>query len=217
MSEELRARLRALPSFPIGLPSFDPDAAPAAPEPLFLDWLDDAARAGVLAAHAAALATTDDGGPSARVLILKDLDDDGWQIATPADSRPGSAMTASGRAALTFFWPQLGRQVRVEGAVTRATDAEAAADFLARPVDARATALVGRPIGELSGDAEYERTRAGARARLDTEPELVPVGWALWRIAATTVEFWQASHDRAHLRLRYSRADAGWSRERLWP
>ena len=75
MTEELRARLRALPSFPAELPAFDVEAAPEAPEPLFLDWLDEAVRAGVLAPHAAALATTDSGGPSARVLILKDLDD----------------------------------------------------------------------------------------------------------------------------------------------
>ena len=116
-------------------------------------------------------------------------------------------MSASGRAALTFFWPQLGRQVRVEGAVTRASDAEAAADFLARPAVARATALVGRPREPLVDDAGYVAARAAAAARIDAEPMTVPDAWALWRIAAHSVEFWQAAHDRAHLRLRYSRID----------
>lgn len=217
MTEELRARLRALPSFPAELPPFDPDTVPQQPEPLFLDWLDTAAAAGVPAPHAATLATTDATGPSARVLILKDLDETGWQIATPADSRPGAAMTASGRAALTFFWPQLGRQVRVEGTVTRAADAEAAADFLARPIEARATALVGRPAEAPTGDADYTRARAAARARLDAEPEHVPGTWALWRIEPGSVEFWQAAHDRAHIRLRYRRDGETWARERLWP
>lgn len=217
MSEEFRARLRALPSFPGELPAFDPDAVPESPEPLFLDWLDSAVGAGVLAPHAATLATVDSGGPSARVLILKDLDESGWQIATPADSRPGIAMGASGVAALTFFWPQLGRQVRVEGAVVQASEAEAAADFLARPMDARATALVGRPTDHLETASAYAEARAAALARLDADLSLVPVEWALWRILPDSVEFWQASHDRAHLRLRYGRFGDSWMRERLWP
>ena len=217
MTEELRARLRALPSFPAELATFDPEATPEMPETLFLDWLDEAVRAGLLAPHAATLATTDSGGPSARVLILKDLDPTGWVIATPADSRPGRAMSASGTAALTFFWPQLGRQVRVEGEVTRLSDAEAAADFLARPAAARATALVGRPRDPLVDDAGYLAARAEAAARIDAEPMTVPDAWALWRIAAVSVEFWQAAHDRAHLRLRYLRRDGDWIRERLWP
>lgn len=217
MSEELRARLRGLASFPVELPAFDTDAVPGTPQPLFLEWLDAAVLAGVLAPHAATLATSDSGGPSARVLILKDLDDDAWQIATPADSRPGAAMLASGRAALTFFWPQLGRQVRVEGEVGRAPESEAAADFLARPAAARATALVGRPSTALLDDAEYAAARTEAVARLDAEPELVPATWALWRVAARSVEFWQAAHDRAHIRLRYNRDGESWARERLWP
>ncbi|QEO09445.1 pyridoxine/pyridoxamine 5'-phosphate oxidase [Protaetiibacter larvae] len=218
MTEELRARLRALPSFPGVLPVFDPSGAPPEPEPLFLAWLDEAVRDGVFAPHAATLATTDaTGAPSARVLILKDLDDDGWSIATPADSRPGEAMLASGRAALTFFWPSLGRQVRVEGAVRRAPEAESAADFLARPASARATALVGRPSAALADEAAYRAARDAAAARLEAEPGLVPPEWALWRIVAELVEFWQASDDRAHVRLRYRRTGASWARERLWP
>lgn len=217
MSDELRARLRALPSFPAELPRFDPDAVPVEPHTLFLEWLDEAARAGVLAPHAATLATSDASGPSARVLILKDVGESGWQIATPADSRPGHAMAASGRAALTFFWPALARQVRVEGEVRRASDAEAAADFLARPADARATALVGRPRPVLEGDAEYAEARAEALARVSEAEGTVPESWALWSIAPGTVEFWQAAQDRAHVRLRYRAAGAEWVCERLWP
>ena len=214
---ELRGWLRALPSFPAELPPFDPDAVPAEPQPLFLAWLEDAVRAGVLAPHAATLATADASGPSARALILKDVGPDGWQIATPADSRPGQAMTASGQAALSFFWPALGRQVRVEGAVRRASDAEAASDFRERPAAARATALVGRPRPELTGDEEYAAERAAAIARVGGDAELVPQSWALWRIVPGTVEFWQAAHDRAHVRLRYRAVGDGWVRERLWP
>jgi len=217
MTDELRARLRALPSFPAELPAFDPAGAPPTPEELFLAWLDEAVAAGVLAPHAATLATVDATGPSARVLVLKDVGPEGWAIATPADSRPGEAMTASGAAALDFFWPALGRQVRVEGEVRRADDADAAADFGARPADARATALVGRPAPTLSGDAEYAAARADAFARVERDPDLVPDSWALWWVVPSTVEFWQAVHDRAHVRLRYRRHEGSWARERLWP
>jgi pyridoxamine 5'-phosphate oxidase len=214
---QLRAWLRALPSFPNELPAFDPDAAPPEPVPLFLAWLDEAVRAGVLAPHAATLATADASGPSARVLILKDVGAGGWQIATPANSRPGQAIVEFGRAALTFFWPALGRQVRVEGDVQRASDAEAAADFLARPAEARATALVGRPRPVLDGDTEYTAARAAALAQIGEATDTVPESWALWCIVPGTVEFWQAAHDRAHVRLRYRAAADEWVRERLWP
>lgn len=217
MTDDLRARLRSLPSFPHELPVFDPAGAPAAPHTLFLDWLEEVVEAGVLAPHAATLATVDPTGPSARVLVLKDVDERGWAVATPADSRPGEAMTASGRAALTFFWPALGRQVRVEGSVRRGDAADAASDFRDRPAEARATALVGRPAPTLSGDDEYAAARAAALARTEADPTLVPDAWALWWVEPGTVEFWQASHDRAHIRLRYRADDGGWVRERLWP
>lgn len=209
--------MRALPSFAEVLPEFDPATASDEPEPLFLAWLDEAVLAGVLAPHAATLATVDAAGPSARVLILKDVGPGVWAIATPADSRPGQAMAASGQAALSFFWPALGRQVRVEGAVQRADAEEAARDFLARPAAARATALVGRPEPTLPGDDAYERARARALERVERDPGSVPPSWALWHIEAQSVEFWQASHDRVHVRLRYRRDAGVWVRERLWP
>ncbi|TXK20020.1 pyridoxal 5'-phosphate synthase [Homoserinibacter sp. GY 40078] len=211
--------MRAIPPFPAELPSFEPGATPESPGVLFVDWFEQAASAGVLAAQAGVLATNDETGPSARVLTLKDVDiaTDAWEVATPADSRPGSAMTTTPRAALTFFWPALGRQVRIEGRVVRASTEESAADFLARPASARAVSLVGRPTPTLTDDAAYEGALAASSQRVIADPTLVPESWALWRIVADSVEFWQASHGRAHTRLRYRRADGDWARERLWP
>jgi pyridoxamine 5'-phosphate oxidase len=81
----------------------------------------------------------------------------------------------------------------------------------------RATALVGRPAATLTGDQEYAAARAAALARTEADPGVVPPEWALWRIEADAVEFWQAAHDRAHIRLRYRRDGDAWRRERLWP
>lgn len=182
MSDELRVRLRGLASFPAELPAFDPSTAPADPEALFLDWLQDAVAHGVLAAHAPVLSTIDEGGPSARVLMLRDIDAVGWLIGTPADSRPGRALSGTGVAALTFFWPERGRQVRVEGTAVQGSLEESAAD---------------------------------ARAREAATGHAGPESWSLWRVIPTRIEFWQASHDRHHLRLSFDRAGEGWEARRI--
>ena len=134
MSESLRSRLRALPDFPADLPAFDPEAAPADPGALFLAWLDVALAAGVRQPHAFSLATVAaSGAPSSRMLILKDLDEDGWQFATARTSRKGRELTENPRAAMNFYWSELGRQVRVVGAVVELSAEASARDWAERP------------------------------------------------------------------------------------
>lgn len=219
MADDARALLRSLGPFPADLPAFDPESAPAEPVGLFIDWLREAADASVLAPHAAVLSTGDAAGRvSARVLILKDVDADGWRIATPSTGAAGTAMREHPHAALTFFWPAVGRQVKVTGRVVEATREASAADFRARPPAARVAGLVHRPGEPLADDAAYAAARMEAEARLAADPGTVADDWRVWTIAPDTVEFWQASHDRAHIRLEYRRGDAGaWSRRRLWP
>ncbi|WP_312180798.1 pyridoxamine 5'-phosphate oxidase family protein [Arthrobacter sp.] len=131
---EFRRKLRALPDFPAELPDFDPAAAPADPAELFRLWLDEALAAGVPQPHAFSLATADTAGsPSSRMLILKDIDDDGWQFATARTSRKGRELAANPRAAMNFFWQALGRQVRVAGSVVPLSDEASAADWDERP------------------------------------------------------------------------------------
>lgn len=110
MSDAFRSQLRALPDFPPDLPDFDPATAPSDPAELFKQWLDEALAAGVLQPHACSLATADGNGqPSARMLILKNIDDDGWHFATSRTSRKGLELAANPHAALNFYWPQQGR------------------------------------------------------------------------------------------------------------
>ncbi|WP_066302946.1 pyridoxine/pyridoxamine 5'-phosphate oxidase [Arthrobacter luteolus] len=131
---EFRRMLRALPDFPATLPDFDPDTAPDDPAELFRLWLDEALAAGIPQPHAFSLATADAAGsPSARMLILKDLDDDGWQFATARTSRKGRELAANPRAAMNFFWQPLGRQVRVAGSVVPLSADASAADWDDRP------------------------------------------------------------------------------------
>ena len=216
--DDLRPFLRSLPVFPENLPEFDTDAVSDEPVTLFHRWLRHAVDEGVLAPHAATLSTVDPGGcPSARVLILKDADLDGWSFATHADSPKGRHLAATEDVALTFFWPQVGRQVRIHGRARPADDATSASDFLARSADARASTLVGRQSKPLTEPAEYASALASAKAQLTSDPDMIAESWTVYVVRAASVEFWQASPDRAHIRLLYLRTDGSWTRTRLWP
>ncbi|WP_158880101.1 pyridoxine/pyridoxamine 5'-phosphate oxidase [Amycolatopsis anabasis] len=209
--------LRGWPSFPEELPDFDPGDVPARPHELFLAWLTDAG-AHALAPHATTLSTVDaDGVPDARVVILKDVDAAGWSVASGSDSPKGLQLAANPRAALTFFWPVRGRQVRVRGRVAPAAPEVSAADFRARPLASRVEAFIGRQSEVLDDPADLLAAAAEAERRVSEDPDLVPPGWTRYLVVADSVEFWQARHDRRHVRLRYRRADGDWLRERLWP
>ena len=218
MTDDPRRLLRSLAPFPPELPGFDPAAAPAEPVGLFLDWFRAAAGSGVPGPHAAVLSTGDAGGRvSARVLILKDVDADGWHVATPSTGAAGVAMGENPHAALPFFWPAVGRQVKVTGRVVQASRDVSAADFRGRPPAARVAGLLHRPGEELADDAEFAAARDDAQARLAEDPDAIADDWRVWTLAADTVEFWQASHNRAHVRREYRRDGDGWRRRRLWP
>lgn len=134
MSESFRQFLRALPDFPDALPDFDPEQAPADPAELFRQWLAEALAAGVPQPNACSLATADAlGRPSSRMLILKDIDDDGWHFATSRQSRKGRELAENPHAALNFFWQQQGRQVRVAGDVVELSAEASAVDWNDRP------------------------------------------------------------------------------------
>ena len=134
MTDTFRTQLRALPDFPENLPSFDPAAAPQDPAELFRQWLSAALSAGVRQPHAFSLATADAAGQiSSRMLILKDIDDDGWQFATSRSSRKGGELAVNPNAAMNFYWPELGRQIRVAGTAVQLSAEASAADWDARP------------------------------------------------------------------------------------
>ncbi|MEV7774434.1 pyridoxal 5'-phosphate synthase [Kitasatospora sp. NPDC086791] len=206
------------------LPFFDHEAASAEPGPLFVDWLATALDAGVLDPQAFTLSTVDaDGMPDARVLVLRDVDaaGTGWNFSAAADSPKGRQLADHPAAALTVYWPQLGRQVRVRGSVERALNLVAAAEFATRSPAARASSLVGRQSEPLATLTEYDEAEAVARRRLEAHPDVVPPGHAVYTLWAQEVEFWQGDSQRRHVRLRYTRTgpvdSPDWSRTLLWP
>jgi pyridoxamine 5'-phosphate oxidase len=213
----VKRTLRGWPSFPEELPEFDPDTAPETPRELFLEWLEEAGEH-VLAPHAVTLSTVDaDGVPDARVVILKDVDAESWAVATSSESPKGVQLAKNPHAALTFFWPGRGRQVRLRGPVSPAAPDVSAADFTARPPASQVEAFVGRQSEVLADPADLDRAAEEARRWVEENPGVAPETWTRYLVTPSEVEFWQASHDRRHLRLRYRREGGAWIRERLWP
>ena len=214
----VRDLLRGLPVFDRPLPAFDTESAPEEPSALFLSWLDEAIEAGVSEPHAMTLATVDaEGRPDARVLILKDVDADGWQFATATTSAKGSQLAARPHAALSFLWREQGRQVRVRGAVATADPSVSAADFLAKPDGSRIAGLVGRQSAVLEDPGKLAIEIEAASQRLADDPFAVAEDHAVYVLTPAEVEFWQGDRQRQHVRLRYSRSATGWVTERLWP
>ncbi|MGW2382789.1 pyridoxine/pyridoxamine 5'-phosphate oxidase [Streptomyces sp. NPDC001658] len=215
---ELLRSLRVWDPEVTALPAFDPATAPATPLDLFTSWFAEAVAAGQTEPHTMSLATADaEGRPDVRTVMLHGADTDGWSFATHADSRKGGQLAARPYAALGFYWPTLGRQVRVRGPVTAAPSEEGQADLHARSTGALAAALTGRQsrvLGSLEELAEVSQT-AWERAR--REPAAPVPTWTLYRLRPDEVEFFQGDERRRHVRLVYRRTDQGWVQELLWP
>jgi pyridoxamine 5'-phosphate oxidase len=210
--------LRSLPSFGENLPEFSIESAPEDPRDLFVQWLAEAVDASVLAPQAMTLSTSEpDGRVTARTLVLKDIDEHGWIFASRDDGVKARDLGANPFAALTFFWPQMGRQIRVTGAVRKRPRADGEADFLARPEGSRASAFVGHQSEPLESLEAYQVEYADAVRRVTENPSLVARTWNTWAVAADAVEFWQASPDRAHVRLKYRLHGHTWEYGLLWP
>lgn len=202
----------------VELPSFDPAAAPPDPLALFHRWFAEAVAAGQPEPHTMSLATTDaDGHPDVRTVMLHDADGRGWHFATHRTSAKGRQLAARPYAALGFYWPAQGRQVRLRGPVAVCPTAESRADLRARSTGALAAALTGAQSEVLGSVEELERASDAAWERARTAPDTEVASWTRYVVEAREAEFFQGDARRRHVRLRYRRRDAGWERDLLWP
>ncbi|MFJ8937202.1 pyridoxal 5'-phosphate synthase [Streptomyces sp. NPDC102365] len=210
--------LRAQRVWDTELPEFAPAAAPAAPLPLFEQWFAEAVAAGQTEPHTMSLATADaDGLPDVRTVMLHGADEEGWHFASHAGSRKGRHLAARPYAALGFYWPAQGRQIRVRGPVTVSPPEVARADLHARSTGALASALVGRQSEVLSSYEELERASDAAWDRAHREPDASAPSWTVYVLDPAEVEFFQGDARRRHVRLTYRRTDGTWRKELLWP
>jgi pyridoxamine 5'-phosphate oxidase len=189
------------------------------PDPLVLlrRWFEDADAHDVSEPNAAALASaTPDGRPSLRMVLTKGVDERGIVFFTNYGSRKAGELEANPRAAILFHWPMLGRQVRVEGAVSRVERAETEAYARSRSRASQLSALVSPQSRPIEGRDWLERRVA----ELDEEhPGELPVreDWGGYRLVPEAWEFWQHRPNRLHDRFRYLPEAGGWRIERLGP
>ncbi len=197
--------------------SLDVDAVARDPLDQFAKWYDDALGSALREPTAMALATVGaDGRPAARMVLLKGYDARGFVFYTNYASRKGRELAANPHASLLFYWAELERQIRIEGAIAKLADAESDEYYRTRPLGARIGAWAS-PQSEVIGKGALMARVAEMSLRHGIDPSRPP-HWGGYRVAPHELEFWQGRPSRLHDRIRYRRSsDGAWAIERLAP
>jgi pyridoxamine 5'-phosphate oxidase len=180
-------------------------------------WLDEALTAEITDANAMTLATADaDCRPTSRVVLLKAFSEDGFVFFTNYESQKGRALTANPNASLSFFWPQLHRQVIITGTATRISREESENYFKSRPYESQLGAWASAQSSTIASRAELDAKFEEMRQRFGSNVPL-PTFWGGFRIEPSRIEFWQGHENRLHDRIVYKLIDGAWIIERLSP
>ncbi len=195
----------------------DPDLAPD-PVAMFRRWMHDTVVAGLHEPNAMVVATVSpEGRPSARMVLLKGVDERGFVFYTNYDSRKGRDLDAHPPVSLLFPWHDLQRQVRVEGSASRVSEEESQAYFASRPRASQLGAWASPQSDEVASRAELQAAYDDVEQRFADQDVPLPPHWGGFRVRPDLVEFWQGRRGRMHDRLVYRREGEGWTTVRLAP
>jgi pyridoxamine 5'-phosphate oxidase len=188
------------------------------PIALLARWIDEAGGMNVIEAIVMCLATADaNGHPSARIVLLRGLDKHGLRFYTSYGSRKARELAENPHAAATLYWPQLSRQVRVEGAVTALSEQESDAYFESRPRGHQLAAWASEQSEPLETYAILEERFAHFEQRFEGERVPRPHSWGGYILTPSHIEFWQGRPNRMHERTVYSRSGTAWLTKQLQP
>lgn len=194
----------------------------ADPVAQFEHWWDEWQATDPYDAAACVLATAGaDGQPSARFVLCRGFDADGFVVYTNQESRKARDLAANPRASLVFGWLELARQVRIEGPVSVVDGATADAYWATRPRGSQIGAWASAQSEPVPDRAALDAQQEAAEQRFGTDPSAGPIPrpahWGGYRVGIDRIEFWQGQPDRLHDRFAYTRADGAWRIERLSP
>jgi pyridoxamine 5'-phosphate oxidase len=196
----------------------DSDAPPGDPLDTFLRWYAEAEQAGAPFVDAFALATANaDGRPSVRYVLFKGMVEGTLRFVTNLESNKARDLEDNPRAALAFFWPATGRQVRMEGVVERAPDADSDRYFARRDRATKLGAWASAQSRPISSRAELESELGRQEQRFSGRDVPRPPHWGMLVFTPAAVELWTSRESRLHDRFRYERADGAWIVQRLAP
>lgn len=184
----------------------------------FLEWFEQALSADLLDANAMTLATaSNEGAPSARIVLLKGVDEQGFRFYTNYGSRKGKELTTNPKAALCFYWAPLERQVRIEGQVEKISAEQSKAYFQQRPRQSQLSAWASEQSSRVdSRDALLTRFNE-IKKRFEGQKVPLPEFWGGFLLRPNRIEFWQGRQGRMHDRICYEIEDDSWTKFRLAP
>jgi pyridoxamine 5'-phosphate oxidase len=184
----------------------------------FQTWLNEAFAAKLPLAEAMTLATaTPDGKPSARMVLLKQVDHDGFVFYTNYNSAKARQLDANPYAALVFFWVQFDRQVRVEGSISKTSAEESRAYFSTRPRESQIGAWASEQSEEIASRAALEERAVELEKQYGGRDIDCPEHWGGYRLKPERIEFWKSRIGRLHDRILYQREGDAWTITRLAP
>ncbi len=186
---------------------------------LFTQWFEEAKSCrDIIEPTAMTLASVcANGQPSARIVLLKAYDQRGLVFFTNMESRKSLELAANPKAALCFYWMNLKRQIRIEGAVERISDAEADAYFATRPRESQLGAVASKQSRPLNSTAELFQAVKAVEAEYQGKTVPRPANWSGWRLSANLFEFWQQGDFRLHERKLYKLSEGIWTESMLYP
>jgi len=190
------------------------------PNPIdqFSVWWKEAIDSKIEEVNAMTLATaTTDGVPSARIVLLKGVSNEGFTFFTNYLSHKGSELAKNPKAALVFFWKELERQIRVEGTVEKVSEAESDAYFAVRPAKSRIGAWASPQSTPIASRSIIEENVQKYEAQFGEENIPRPPHWGGYIVKPVRVEFWQGRRSRLHDRILYTKLNGEWKKERLAP